>query len=117
MKCCLVISTLVAAVAAQGVLPPVVNNGDTLYRDEVPRRIRPADKPKVENPEDYDVYFDPNLNYNGPLVAAPILEPIQPARPKFVPKPFVPRERKQVKKLQPCRTGAVHGPRGQLRHE
>ncbi|XP_037079350.1 uncharacterized protein LOC119100354 [Pollicipes pollicipes] len=63
---------------------------------------RSGTSPRWRTPRTTTVYFDPNLNYNGPLVAAPILEPIQPARPKFVPKPFVPRERKQVKKLQPA---------------
>lgn len=99
MKHCLVISTLIAVVTAQGVLPPVIGS-DTLYREQVPERPATS-KPSVANPAEYDVYFDPA--YNAPLVAAPILktEP-EPQRPKYTQKPFVPRERKQVEKLVPA---------------
>ncbi|XP_043225856.1 uncharacterized protein LOC122383461 isoform X2 [Amphibalanus amphitrite] len=80
------------------VLPPVVNS-DTLYRDQVPTRYRPADKPQVDDPADYDVYFDPGQTYSGPAVVEPV---VVDTKPKYQPKPFVPRERKQVQKLQPA---------------
>ncbi|KAF0299283.1 hypothetical protein FJT64_027933 [Amphibalanus amphitrite] len=83
---------------AQHVLPPVVNS-DTLYRDQVPTRYRPADKPQVDDPADYDVYFDPGQTYSGPAVVEPV---VVDTKPKYQPKPFVPRERKQVQKLQPA---------------
>ena len=70
-------------------------NSDTLYRGQVPTRYRPLEKPQVEDPADYDVYFDPTQAHTGPAAVAPVSAPVK-SRPKYQPKPFVPRERKQV---------------------
>ena len=84
-----------------------VNSQDTLYRGQFPKRPgRPA-RPQVEDPSAYDNYVSPGGGPAAlPLVAGPAavavplvpggLPPPPPPVRKYQPKPFVPRERKQV---------------------